>query len=168
MIFIQHSICFIFSDFFYETLCRTLVFSKGGRSRIHYSHSVWFLCDCCLQAINTNRQLWIKVLSFWLVCMWLLSAGNKHKQKALKKGALPIAIQKTVQTGTSSSSSTTATTTTTTATTVTTSAATATTGTSTVNGKGSYAFKFSCMHLLCVPLLLFLGVLCRGPFTVVA
>jgi hypothetical protein len=24
------------------------------------------------------------------------------------------------------------------------------------------------MHLLCVPLLLFLGVLCRGPFTVVA
>lgn len=168
MIFVQRRICFIVSDFLNETLCRTLVYSKGGRNSIHWCHSTWFVCDCCLQAINTNRQHWIKVLSFWLILTWLLSAGNKHKQKALKKGVLASTIQKPVQTSTTSSSSMTTTTTATTATTVTTPATTVTTGTSTVNGKGSYAFKFPCMHLLCVPLLLFLAVLYCRPFTVIA
>jgi hypothetical protein len=70
--------------------------------------------------------------------MQLLFAGNKHKQKALKKGALGNSAQKPVQTSTSNSTTTTITTTTTTSIV---SSMTSTTGTSTVNSEGTGAVK---------------------------
>jgi hypothetical protein len=65
---------------FYETLCRILVYSKGGRSNIYHSHSLWFVCDCFLQAVNTNRKHWIKMHLFWLVHMGLVCRQYKQTE----------------------------------------------------------------------------------------
>ncbi|XP_069705699.1 zinc finger protein 385D-like isoform X2 [Periplaneta americana] len=72
-------------------------------------------CEVCDVVVNSSQQLQTHL------------AGNKHKQKALKKGALANAVQKPAQTNTTTSNSTATTTTST----------TASTSTSTVNSKGS-------------------------------
>ncbi|KDR12479.1 hypothetical protein L798_13723 [Zootermopsis nevadensis] len=72
-------------------------------------------CEVCDVVVNSSQQLQTHL------------AGNKHKQKAMKKGA----TQKQAQTST----------TTTAATTVTTTITTASTGTSTVNRKGTDALN---------------------------
>jgi hypothetical protein len=64
-----------------------------------------------------------------------LFAGSKHKQKALKKGALTNAAQKPAQTSTTTSNNTTITTTTT----------ATTTGTNTISSKGTDATNYECM-----------------------
>jgi hypothetical protein len=74
-----------------------------------------------------------------------LFAGNKHKQKALKKGSLANVALKPAQISKTTGNS--MTTTTTTATTTT------TTGTSTVGSKGKDTTNCQCMPLHGVPLL---------------
>ncbi|PNF14363.1 hypothetical protein B7P43_G05570 [Cryptotermes secundus] len=76
-------------------------------------------CEVCDVVVNSSQQLQTHL------------AGSKHKQKALKKGALTNAAQKPAQTSTTTSNNTT--TTTTTITTAT------TTGTSAISSKGSDA-----------------------------